>query len=96
MLPVGGSGSRRRRPEGGRRRRAAAVGARNRRRGCSGGDWARRRGLRAARGHGGADSGVCVGGGVVEERGDGELELAGVRADGGGVLGVRGGERANE
>ena len=32
----------------------------------------------------------------MEERGDSELELAGVRADGGGVLGFRGGERANE
>ena len=37
-----------------------------------------------------------MGGGVMEERGDGELELAGVRADGGGVLGVRGGELARE
>jgi hypothetical protein len=32
----------------------------------------------------------------VEERGDGELELASVWADGGGVLGVRGGELARE
>jgi hypothetical protein len=32
----------------------------------------------------------------MEERGDGELELAGVRADGGGVLGVRGGEMVRE
>ena len=32
----------------------------------------------------------------MEERGDGELELAGVRVDGGGVLGVRGGELARE
>ena len=33
-----------------------------------------------------------MGGGVVEERGDGELELAGVRVDGDGVLGCLGGE----
>ena len=45
---------------------------------------------------GGAIGGVCVGGGVLEERGDSELELAGMRADGGGVLGVRGGELARE
>ena len=32
----------------------------------------------------------------MEERGDGEFELAGVRVDGGGVLLVRGGELANE
>ena len=32
----------------------------------------------------------------MEERGDGELELAGVRVDGGGVLGVWGGDVANE
>ena len=46
----------------------------------------------AARGRGGADGGVCVGGGGLEWRGDSELELAGVRVDGSGVLGVRGGE----
>ena len=50
----------------------------------------------AARERGGAIGGVCVGGGVVEERGDGELELASMWADGGGVLGVRGGELARE
>ena len=55
-----------------------------------------RSGRGAARERGGAIGGVCVGGGVVEERGDGELELAGVRADGGGVLGIQGGVRTNE
>ena len=50
----------------------------------------------AARERGGADGGVCVGGGGLEWRGDGELELAGVWVDGGGVLGVRGGELENE
>ena len=50
----------------------------------------------AARGRGRADGGVCLGGGGLEWRGDGELELAGVQVDGGGVLGVRGGELANE
>ena len=55
-----------------------------------------RSGRGAVRERGGAIDGVCVGGRVVEERGDGELELAGVRADGGGVLGVRGGELARE
>ena len=39
-----------------------------------------------------ADGGVCVGGGGLEWRGDGEFELAGVRVDGGGVLGCLGGE----
>ena len=37
-----------------------------------------------------------MGGAGLERRVDGELELAGVRADGGGVLGVRGGELARE
>ena len=37
-----------------------------------------------------------MGGAAVEKRGDGELELAGVRVGGGGVLGVWGGELARE
>ena len=37
-----------------------------------------------------------MGGGGLEWRGDGELELAGVQVSGGGVLGVRGGELARE
>ena len=45
---------------------------------------------------GGAIGGVCVGGGVVEERGDGELELVGVRVAGGGVLGFWGRELARK
>ena len=45
---------------------------------------------------GGADGGVCAGGAAGEEQGDGELELAGVRVDGGGVLGVWSGEAANK
>ena len=45
---------------------------------------------------GGARDGVCTGGAAMEEWGDGELKLAGVRASGGGVLEVRGGELARE
>ena len=45
---------------------------------------------------GGADGGVCAGGAAGEERGDGELELAGVRVGSGGALGVWGGEMASE
>ena len=79
-----------------RRRRAAAVGVRDRRRGYSGGRGWKGNGQGATRERGGAIGGVCVGGAGLERRGDGELELAGVRVDGGGVLGVRGGELANE
>jgi len=53
-----------------------------------------RSGRGAARERGGADGGVCVGGGGLEWRVDGELELAGVRVDGGGVLGFGGGDLA--
>ena len=52
-----------------------------------------RSGRGAAQERGGADGGVCVGGGL-EWRVDGELELAGVRVGGGGVLGFGGGELA--
>ena len=52
--------------------------------------------LGAARERGGARGGVCAGGAAVEKRGDGELELAGVRVGGGGVLEVWGGEVARE
>ena len=45
---------------------------------------------------GGADGGVRAGGAAGEDWGDGELELAGVRVGGGGVLGVWGGEMASE
>ena len=55
-----------------------------------------RSGRGAARERGGAIGGVCVGGGCLEWRVDGELELAGVRADGGGVLVVWGGDVADE
>ena len=79
-----------------RRRRAAAVGVWDRRRGCSGGQGWKGNGQGATREQGGAIVGVCVGGRDLEWRVDGELELAGVRADGGGVLGVRGGEQARE
>ena len=37
-----------------------------------------------------------MGGGGLEWQADGELELTGVRVDGGGVLGVRGGELGRE
>ena len=53
-------------------------------------------GLGAAREQGGARVGVCAGRAAVEERGDGELELAGVRAGGGGVLEIWSGEVARE
>ena len=53
-------------------------------------------GLGAVRERGGARDGVCAGGAAVEERGDGELELAGIRAGGGGVLGVWGWELVRE
>ena len=48
----------------------------------------------AVRERGGADGGVCVGRGGLEWRVDGELELTGVRVDGGGVLWFGGGELA--
>ena len=82
--------------KGARRRRAAAVGIGDRRRGCSGGRGWKRSGWGATREQGGAEGGVCTGGAAVKERGDGELKLAGVRASGGGVLEVRGGELARE
>ena len=72
------------------------VGVQNRRRGCSGDRGWKGNGQGAARERGRAIGGVCMGGGGLEWRVDGELELAGVRVDGGGVLGVRGKERANE
>ena len=50
----------------------------------------------AARERGGADGGVCVGGGGLEWRVNGELELTGVRVAGGGVLGFWGGELVRE
>ena len=53
-------------------------------------------GLGAARERGGARGGVYAGGVAVEERGDGELELAGVRAGGGGVLEIWSGEVVRE
>ena len=72
--------------KGTRRRRAAAVGVGERRQGCSGGRGWERSGRGATRERGEAEGGVCAGGAAVEERGDGELKLAGVRAGGGGVL----------
>ena len=45
---------------------------------------------------GGAGGGVCAGGAAVEEWGDGEFKLVGVRAGGGGVLEVWDGELARE
>ena len=66
------------------------------RRRLSGGEGMGWPGLGAARERSGARGGVCAGGAAVEERGDGELELAGVRAGSGGVLGVWGGELARE
>jgi hypothetical protein len=56
----------------------------------------KRSGRGAVRERGGAEGGVYAGGAAVEKRGDGELELAGVRVGGGGVLGVWGGELARE
>ena len=53
-----------------------------------------RSGRGAARERGGADGGVCVCRGGLEWRVDGELELASVRVDDGGVLGFGGGELA--
>ena len=53
-----------------------------------------RSGRGAARERGGADGGVCVGGGGLEWRVDNELELAGVWVDDGGVLAFWGGELA--
>ena len=50
----------------------------------------------AVRERGGADGGVRAGGAAEEERGDGELELAGVWVGGGGVMRVWGGEMASE
>ena len=44
----------------------------------------------------GARGGVCTGGGGLEWRVDGELELAGVRVAGGGVLGFWGRELVRE
>ena len=52
--------------------------------------------LGAAQERDGAEGRVCAGGAAVEKRGDGELELASMWADGGGVLGVWGGDVANE
>ena len=66
------------------------------RRRLSGGEWVGWPGLGAARELGGARDGVCTGGAAVEEQGDGELKLAGVRVGGGGVLVVWGGEMVSE
>ena len=55
-----------------------------------------RSGRGAARERGGARDGVCAGGAAVEERGDGELKLVGVRAGGCGVLEVWDGELERE
>jgi len=82
--------------KGARRRRAATVGVGDRQQGCSGGRGWKRSGRGATRERGGTEGGVCAGGATVEERGDGELELAGVRVGGGGVLGVWGGELVRE
>ena len=64
--------------------------------GFSGGEGMGWPGLGAARERGGARGGVCAGGAAVEERGDGELKLAGVRVGGGGVLEIWSGEVARE
>ena len=88
--PFGGPGSVGDGRKGARRRRAATVGVGDRRRGCSGSRGWKRSGRGAARERGGAEGRVCAGGAAVEERGDGELEHAGVRAAGGGVLEVSG------
>ena len=66
-----------------------AGGSSARRRRLSGGEGVVWPGLGAARERGGARGGVCEGGAVVEERVDGELELAG-------VLRVWGGEVVRE
>ena len=71
--PLGGLGRPRGWSELGRRRRAAALGARETAARLLWWDWARRRGLRAARGRGGADSGVCVGGEGLQGVVDSEL-----------------------
>ena len=71
----------------------AAGGSAPRRR-LSGGEGVGWPSLGAAREQGGARGGVCAGGGGLEWRVNGELELAGVRVDGGGVMGFRGGELA--
>ena len=77
------------------RRRIAGGGSAPRRR-LSGGEGVGWPGLGAAQERGGARDGVCAGGAAVEERGDGELELAGVRAGGGGALEIWSGEMARE
>ena len=59
---------------GPRRRKAGGSSARRRR--LSGGEGVGWPGLGAARERGGARGGVCASGAAVEERGDGELELA--------------------
>ena len=64
------------------------------RRWLSGGEGMAWPSLGAVRERGGARGGVCAGGVAVEKRG--ELELAGVRMGGGGVLEVWGGEVARE
>ena len=81
--------------EAGPRRRMAGGGAASRRR-PSGGEGMGWPNLGAARERGGARGGVCAGGAAVEERGDGELKLAGVRAGGGGVMESWGGKLARE
>ena len=81
--------------EAGPRRRMADGGSAPRRR-LSGGEGVAWLGLGAARERGGARDGVCVGGAAMEEQGDGELELAGVRAGGGGALEILSGEVARE
>ena len=83
------------------RRRLCAAAALRRRgsappRRLSGGEGVGWPSLGVARERGGARDGVYAGGVAVEEQGDGELELAGVRVGGGGVLGVWGGEVARE
>ena len=81
--------------EAGPRRRMAGGGSAPWRR-LSGGEGVGWPDLGAARERDGARDGVCAGGAVVEERGDGELELAGVWAGGGGVLEIWSGEVARE
>ena len=66
------------------------------RRRLSGGGGVGWPGLGAARERSGARGGVCAGGAAVEERGDGELEPAGVRAGSGGILEIWSGEVARE
>ena len=62
----------------------------------SGGEGVGWPGLGAARERGGAEGEVCAFGAAVEKRGDGELELAGVRVGGGSVLEIWSGEVARE